>query len=82
VRIKRPLVAVAPKSIHDRSGQVGLKNAGAAQLANLLGRLADGQVARSALAVLDLASGCQAKTFLGRFVCLLFSHGESKPLAN
>ena len=62
---KRPLVTVAPQSIHDGTSQAWLEHSGATQLANLLGWLANSQVACSALAVLDLARGSQAKALLG-----------------
>lgn len=74
---KRPLVAVASQSIDDRSSQIWLKHSGASKLTNLLGRFANGQVASSTLAMLDLASSCQSETFLGRFMCLLFGHGKA-----
>ncbi len=62
--------------IDDGSRVVGFENPGSAKLANLLGRLGNGQVAGPALSVLDLACCGHSESFLGRFVGFLFGHNE------
>lgn len=68
------LVAVATQCVDDVPNVLRFQYFGAPQLANLLGRLANGQVTRASLSMLDLARGSQSKSLLGALMCLLFTH--------
>lgn len=68
------LVAVATQCVDDVPNVLRFQYFGASQLTNLLGRLANGQVTRASLSMLDLARGSQSKSLLGALVCLLFTH--------
>jgi hypothetical protein len=68
------LVAVATQSVDDMPNELRFQYFGTSQLADLLGRLANGQVTRASLSMLDLARGSQSKSLLGALVCLLFTH--------
>lgn len=68
------LVAVATQCVDDVPDVLRFQYFGPPQLTNLLGRLANGQVTRASLSMLDLARGSQSKSLLGAFVCLLFTH--------
>ena len=68
------LVAVATQSVDDMPNELRFQYFGTSQLADLLGRLANGQVTRASLSMLDLARGSQPKSLLGALVCFLFTH--------
>ncbi len=59
------LVAVTTKSVGDVSQVLRFQNLGSTQLTNLLCGLANGQVARASLAMLDLACRCDSESLLG-----------------
>lgn len=68
------LVAVATQCVDDMPNELRFQYLGASQLTDLLGRLANGQVTRASLSMLDLARGSQSKSLLGALMCLLFTH--------
>lgn len=61
--------------IRDSAGHRRLQNSRSSEFSNLLSRLADRQMARTALAVLDFARCGQSESLLGRLVSFLFGHG-------
>ncbi len=68
------LVAVAAQRVMNSTLEIGLQDLGATQLANLLCRLADCQMACSRFAVLNLARGSKSKSLFCGFVSLQFGH--------
>ena len=68
------LVAVSAQCINDSTRQIRLEDTRTAQLANLLCRLGDCQVACSALAVLNFAGCSQTESLFRGFVRLLLGH--------
>jgi|688.fasta_scaffold13291_6 hypothetical protein len=70
------LVAVATQCVNNRTREVWLKHSRSSQLTDLFRWLGNRQVARSALAVLDLASCCQSESLLRGFVRFLLGHNR------
>lgn len=68
------LVAISTQCINDCTREIWLEDTRAAQLANLLCRLGDCQVASSALAVLNFAGRCQTESLFRGLVRLLLGH--------
>lgn len=68
------LVAVTTQRVLDSSLEIDFQNSSSTQLADLLGRLADGQVACSSLTMLDFTSGGQSATLFSCLVCFELIH--------
>lgn len=68
------LVAVSAERFLNRLLELRLENLGTSQLADLLCRLADCQVACSGLAMLRLSVGGETESLAGGFVRFLFCH--------
>lgn len=68
------LVAVSPESFLNCLLELRLENLRPSQLANLLGRFADRQVAGSSLAVLGLSVRGKTESLACGLVCFLFCH--------
>lgn len=70
------LVAVATQCVNNRTREIWFKHSRSSQLTDLFCWLSNRQVARSALAVLHLASRCQSKSLLCGFVRFLLGHNR------
>lgn len=75
---KLPLPAVPTQAILNHPLHRRMNSRRTAQLPNSLGRLAHGEVASAAFAVLSFPSCCQSEPLFRGFMCFLFRHNQTK----